>query len=74
MTTLLEKARTVRVGKRFSEEELELAIAWLNGQVSLTSVQMAVYGKTSTPHSAYIFLSRAIRQAVRDGIIEMRYV
>lgn len=74
MTTLLERAKKVRIGrsktKVFTAEEIELAIAWLRGEVTLMQVARAL--KINANNDAYIPLARAIRQALEEGIISIK--
>jgi hypothetical protein len=67
--TLLEKARTVAEQDHPipSNEQIELAIAWLKNSVSINQIARAT-GKA--PTSAYLLLARALRQAYRQGIIK----
>jgi len=65
MTTLLRQALAVKRrptghGKRFSDEEVQLALGWLRGELTQSQVSSVVpYG---TGSGIYLFLARAIRQ------------
>lgn len=65
MATLLEKAKssaTTKTGKTYSEEEMELALAWMRGEIGITQVCKAL-GKINLQGSdTYLFLARALRQ------------
>lgn len=66
--TLLDKAFQVtprKTTQAFSPEEIELAVAWANSEVSLTQVQAAMNKPTLS--GCYSFLSRALRQYIRQG-------
>ena len=53
---------------KISLEDIEVAIAWMTGEITLK--QVATYqGKPRSTTSAYLYLVRAIRQGYQEGII-----
>jgi len=46
--------------KKYSEEEIELALAWLNDQVTMSQVAVAL--KMKNKGGVYSFLAQALRQ------------
>ena len=60
--SLLEKAKAARPGRKpktLTTEQLELATAWLDGELTLTQVTTALNVHTG---SAYVFLAMAARE------------
>jgi hypothetical protein len=63
MTSLLDKAKATRELKFkdvFSDDEKELVLAWLNNEVTLTQVSIAL-AKENAPVAAYSFLARGAK-------------
>lgn len=65
--TLLEKAKSYKVAKRerdndFNVEEIDLAVAWANNEIAISSVAHALGLVKSHRASVYVFLARALRQ------------
>ena len=71
--SLLDKALNIKVQratKRVSDEEVELALAWMMDEVSLNQVRLALGNKeTSQP---YALLANAIKTAFSNGLITVR--
>ena len=71
--SLLEKAKSVptknRVRSALSDEEIELAIAWLNDEVTLTQAATAMGYKSGGAWVARVAL--LLREAFRTGIIKV---
>ena len=70
--TLLQKAKAFQVapGKNkndIGQEEIDLAMAWLRGEVTNQQTSMALFGKNKA-HVLY-YLSQYIREAYERGII-----
>lgn len=66
MKTLLQKAKEEVISKKkvsFSQEEMELAVAWAKGEVSSKQVKNAL----NTSSGEYLFLSRALRAHILSG-------
>ena len=68
--SLVEKARALpakKNGREFSEEELELAVAWLKGTVTTNQV-----GRVMTVPSANIYtkIASMLLQAYQRGLIK----
>ena len=69
MSTLLEKALAVNrraSSKEIPDEEIELALAWLQDGVSNGAVATAI-GKNPSAGSEYSFLATRIKAAFRNG-------
>jgi hypothetical protein len=68
--SMLEIARLRPLGRphrTVSVEEVELALAWADGTVTMTQA-MAGYGGVSAS-VVYVRLALALRQAVADGLL-----
>lgn len=74
MSTLLEKAREIPVMKwdkhKCSDEEMELAFAWIRGEVTVKQAKKAL-GMTSSA-SLYVWLSRTLRSAYQRTRLILR--
>ena len=61
--TLLEKAKQLGVkvkgNKRKSKEEIELALAWVNNQLTLSQIQKVLNLPASS--NSYVFLALALK-------------
>lgn len=72
MTTLLEKAKQVKLNKheipRTDKELCELALSWAKGEVTLTQCSRAM-GKTGTSAAGSVlyYFASAFRQMIKDG-------
>lgn len=68
---LLEKAKAVKAikakGTDITADLIGLAIAWAKDEVTFTQVNVAINGSKDSTMSSYIHLSRALRQAIRNG-------
>lgn len=66
--SLLEKAQAVvlhrRTASEVTKEEMELALAWAQGKVSITQVAVALGVKTG---GVYPFLANALKQNYLAG-------
>ena len=73
MTTLLETAKQVKLSERsnspYGQEEAELAVAWLRGEIRGIQVSKALDVKTSSRGSVYCFLACALKAAYQKGLI-----
>lgn len=67
--TLLEQAKILTDARvtnvRYSEEEIELALAWVSGEVTLTQVAR-VMSPTGKASGGYAFLACALRQWMNE--------
>lgn len=77
MNKLLKKAYALQEKKKnyrpISKDELDLAIAVLKGDASLTNLRI-VLSDTEKPTSGaqpYVFMTRALIQAYKDGKIKI---
>ena len=75
MTTLLEKAKkfSPRLQKKITDEEIALAIAWMQGDVNLGQVAKAMgkQGKSGSGNSLYR-IAVALREAHDRGFIRVK--
>lgn len=68
--TLLEKAKEIRVNtykgyKEYSNEEVELAVAWVNNDITSSQLAKALGDRTSG--NLYVFVSGALKFAVNKN-------
>lgn len=72
--SLLSKAQQVQIKSRnkieLSDEDVELAIAWLKGEVRYVQVCRA-YDKKKGSATIYSMLARSLREAYYKGIIQI---
>ena len=73
MSTLLERAQQITVSRanrragKATDEELDLALAWMMGDVTAKQLCVAL-GKTNGKQmSAWLWAGGVVRDAVRDG-------
>jgi hypothetical protein len=57
---------------RYSEQEAELAVAWLEGKISHGAMRAAT--KLPIGSGSYAFLAVALREAYRRGLIQTKGV
>ncbi|MDP3768202.1 MAG: hypothetical protein Q8S13_09315 [Dehalococcoidia bacterium] len=73
--TLLEKAKNERMIRgsirKLGHEEIELALAWARDEVTLRQVNAVIGGDPSGSTSAYLFLARALREAIRRKEVQV---
>lgn len=62
-----ESQKTVR-GQHQGDKDIELAIAWINGDISIGQAALAWGGKASN-NVYYIRIALAIRKAVEKGLV-----
>jgi hypothetical protein len=69
METLLDKAkahgRSKRNAKKITSEDIELALAWLKGEVTSAQATMAYRGNRSQLTTATYFIALCLREAYR---------
>lgn len=68
--TLLEKAKEIRVNtykgyKEYSNEEIELAVAWVNNDITSSQLAKALGDRISG--NIYVFVSGALKFAVNKN-------
>ena len=67
--SLLSKAKAVEIthGNKssYTDEEIELAMAWVRGEISLG--QLHTVKKFKSSNQAYVFVARALRQEMMNG-------
>lgn len=69
--TLLEEALKIkdkRVETVITEEHMELAVAYVKGEINLTQVSRSM-GDSKRHSQAYIVITRALREGYRKGLI-----
>jgi len=73
MQTLLEKAKQhPRKNKPITDEDIDLALAWVSGQISMTQASHAMLGEGKrTASNAQSRLPRLIKEAYRRGKIKI---
>ena len=49
----------------YTQDEMELALAWANDEVKLTQVVAALNFKSSA--NSYVFLARCLKQVIKDS-------
>lgn len=67
-TSLLDKAKSVKSTKKrdsYTKEQVDLAIAWTNDEVSLTQVATAI--EASNTVAAYVFLAFALAKHIKSS-------
>lgn len=72
MTTLLERAKSLDKhggDRQITDDEIELALAWLRDEVTLSQIAGAKSGNRRWSTAAYGFLAIALREAWRRDII-----
>jgi len=63
MNKLIQKAKQPRASKTFTKDEVELALAYSKGEITITGVATALGVDVQVkPHQTYSFLARALRQ------------
>ena len=74
--SLLDRAKQVRIKEPYkqcaSAEEIELALAWLDGQVTNKQVAAVKFPKlkqATVSSSVYSFLVRTLRDAYQLGVL-----
>jgi len=74
MTSLLEKAQSVKgkhSKKHITEEHIELALAYIKGEVSLTAVAYATLGRIKGMN-AYAIIARSLTEAYARGYLTIK--
>ena len=68
---LIEKAKSVKISPRklnYSDNHIELAVAWAKSEVNLKQCKKAIGEKYSA--NMYTFFAIALREAVRRGMLK----
>lgn len=67
--TLLQKAKNIQtqnpIQRKFSDEELELVLAFVRNEISLTQVGKVLGKKSIT--TCYVWCFRALQEAIRTN-------
>ena len=70
-TTLLQKAKEVKGGRnkfpKVSDEEIEIAVAWMKSEITFTQLKGVINKKGS---NLYNFLATRLKEAHRRGKIK----
>lgn len=70
--TLLEKAKAAKGKTRSSTvPDVDTLLAWLNGEISLGQISVALGKPHNQPSYVYAFLIRSIRAAYAQGRIKI---
>ena len=73
METLLQKALKVKKGHhrtlKYNSEEVELALAWLEDEITFTQVTIVI---NKTGSNLYNFLAQALRKAYQKGKLKVK--
>lgn len=68
--TLVSQAKNIktnkRVARRYSKEEIDLALAWANDEIGLEQARQAL--KFTSSNQTYVFFAFALRQLIGDEI------
>lgn len=73
--TLLEIAKDGKAEKRktkFSDQEIELALAFLNNELGTVQVLRALQKTKTNSTSAYCFITTCLRYAISTGKIKIQ--
>lgn len=74
--TLLQKAKEIKthkhVGNAIGEEEIELGIAWLTDEITLSQLSGALGFPTIGGARCYNRIAIILREAYRTGLIKVR--
>ena len=75
MSTLLDTAKKIqgRDKKReeISKQHVEIALAWLKGEITTGQYCGAITGKKRTSYAKLYAVALALRQAFTDGLIKL---
>lgn len=65
--SLLQKAKKLRVNQKhaITNEHIELALAWVDGEITLTAVAQAIGCNKDAHYVAYGVLARALREHLK---------
>ena len=73
--TLLQKAKKVEVRRidkiKANAQHIELAIAWMNGEINLAQASVALGKKPTNTHILYYF-STWLKEAYKIGLIKIK--
>lgn len=76
METLLEKAKKIipdYCHKEISQEDIELALAWLKREISTAQVCMALNNKKTGSYNALYRVALCLRKAfIEDGLLVLK--
>lgn len=72
--SLLDEAKKLNVciRKNISDEQIELGLAWLKGEISLVAVQKVINPKNPRGLMVYTFLVKVLKIAYEKGLIEIK--
>ncbi|MDE2233428.1 MAG: hypothetical protein KGJ90_04955 [Patescibacteria group bacterium] len=71
MKTLLEKAKSedIKGIRHIGKEELDISLAWIRGEITLSQVERAVFGKSGGV-GGYVILARSLKEAYKQKKIK----
>ena len=72
--TLADKARNFKTRKQLAlditDEQIELSLLWLKGEVNLSQTAVALFGSTDNVAMAYSVIANSLKEAHKQGIIK----
>lgn len=74
MNTLLDQAKRIKADGRlddYNHEDVDLVIAYLNGEVKQTQVSKAKQFKTLSRNYVYVYVSAVLKFAIRNKLITL---
>lgn len=64
--SLLEKAKLIKANKNtYTEQEIELALAWVDGSLSLTQIVEVLQLKSVT--TGYLFMAKCLKYYIKNN-------
>ena len=72
--TLLDKASQIKTrnhNKSASDEDFELALAWLKEDIGVTQIAFAKFGNKKATASVYNYLTMVFREAYKKGKLKI---
>lgn len=75
MNTLLEQAKKIKSADKkreeISKQHIEIALAWVKGEITTGQYCGAVTGKQRTSYAKLYSVALALRQAYAEGLIKI---
>ena len=76
--TLLEKAKSIKLNRKFridfNEEELELVLAWFNGEITTKQASGVLFNNYRSPGQVYSRSMSILRKARAENKIEVKKI
>lgn len=73
--TLLEKAKAAKVGRTkrvITDEEIELSLAWLKGEITTTQASKSIGSDANRTQNILLLLANCLRQAYVRKMITVK--